>query len=851
MPDDEASLQIKILGTERTAPIVAAVRSVAVSSTPALTSSGASSPDTYAVGEPIYFTATFNNGVAVTGDPEFGFSLGSPGASGDPARRAAYDADRSTPRKLVFRYTVQATDADTNGIWVGDQTATFQLDGNDGILTSASGLSATLTHSSLGTQSAHKVDGTRSPPAGVALDPPLTASLSGPPEHDGRTAFKATLTFSEEVSIKYRTVREKLFTVSGATIPSVRRLNPPSNLRYEVTVQPNGNDQVTLERAELPACGQSGSICTPGGRALEGAISATVPGPPELSVADVRVDEGPNVTADFAVTLSRASTETVTVSYETSDGTATRGEDYQTASGTLTFAPGETKKTVSVTVLDDSHDEGEESFTLTLSNPSGGNVFLVDATATGTIVNTDPMPRAWVVRFGRIVGSHVVEGLAQRLGDGARPHVTVAGIGLGPGPVEASEDPFAPHGWPSMDEREPEARTPSTAELFLGSSFHLSSEEAEGIGAAFTAWGRVATGGFEAEVDDVTMDGDVTTGLLGFDAEWDRALAGLIFSRSSGDGSYRLDPGNGDDAGTVKSDLTGVYPYARLELGERTSAWGLVGGAAGSITLARGGREAMKTDLSLRMGALGVDARVLDGEPSSGIAMHVKTDAMWVRTKSARSDELEGTKGDVTRLRLRLEGERAFDLDNDGRFTASADVGLRHDGGGAEIGAGLEVGAGARYSRGALSIEGQVRTLMVHEASGYREWGANGAIRVTPSRGARGPTLGIRSEWGRTESAAERLWSARDAGGLERSGEFEAERRLVTDVGYGFSLSEDRGLITPYAGVTLGEAGRRTVRSGVRWTLGADLEAGLEAARARRTAGDEAGEVRLNAALRF
>ena len=140
------------------------------------------------------------------------------------------------------------------------------------------------------------------------------------------------------------------------------------------------------------------------------------------------------------------------------------------------------------------------------------------------------------------------------------------------------------------------------------------------------------------------MDGDVTTGLVGFDAEWERALAGVLLSQSSGDGAYRLDPAHGDDAGAVKSDLTGVYPYARLALAGRVSAWGLAGGGSGSITLTQERHAAMKTDLSLRMGALGVDTRVLDGAGTSGIAMDVKSDAMWVKTKSARSAEMVGTE---------------------------------------------------------------------------------------------------------------------------------------------------------------------------------------------------------------
>jgi len=89
--------------------------------------------------------------------------------------------------------------------------------------------------------------------------------------------------------------------------------------------------------------------------------------------------------AVFTVKLAEASTDTVTVKYATADGTAKAGSDYTAANGTLTFAPGETSKTVSVKVLSDSAADGTETFGLTLSGATKGN--LADATATGTITD--------------------------------------------------------------------------------------------------------------------------------------------------------------------------------------------------------------------------------------------------------------------------------------------------------------------------------------------------------------------------------------------------------------------------------------------------------------------------------
>ena len=84
--------------------------------------------------------------------------------------------------------------------------------------------------------------------------------------------------------------------------------------------------------------------------------------------------------------------------------------------------------------------------------------------------------------------------------------------------------------------------TMTAEELVMGPSFHLSSKAEQPGQAVFTAWGGFATGGFEGRKDDVTVDGDVTTGILGADAEWDRLLAGIMVSQSKGDGSYRGGP---------------------------------------------------------------------------------------------------------------------------------------------------------------------------------------------------------------------------------------------------------------------------------------------------------------------
>lgn len=90
-----------------------------------------------------------------------------------------------------------------------------------------------------------------------------------------------------------------------------------------------------------------------------------------LYINDVTAAEGDSGTKDFVFTvvLSPAAVQPVTVDYATADGTAKAGVDYVAANGTLSFAPGETKKSISVTVLADVEVEANETFYVNLSNP--------------------------------------------------------------------------------------------------------------------------------------------------------------------------------------------------------------------------------------------------------------------------------------------------------------------------------------------------------------------------------------------------------------------------------------------------------------------------------------------------
>ena len=112
--------------------------------------------------------------------------------------------------------------------------------------------------------------------------PPLTASVQNvPSSHDGGSAFTFELRFSEEPkeSFSYRTLRDEAFTVTDGQVIKARRLNPPSNIGWEITVQPSTNTGLTVALPVTTDCAGQGAICTEDGRKLSTTVEFTVHGP--------------------------------------------------------------------------------------------------------------------------------------------------------------------------------------------------------------------------------------------------------------------------------------------------------------------------------------------------------------------------------------------------------------------------------------------------------------------------------------------------------------------------------------------------------------------------------------------
>ena len=575
-----------------------------------------------------------------------------------------------------------------------------------------------------------------------------------------------------------------------------------------------------------------------------------------LRVHGASVREAPGAKLAFKITLSPHSEAPVTVDYQTGDDPfnepkAIAGEDYVVTSGTLTFEAGETLKTVEVEVLADDHDESFETMRLFLSNAQGARID--DASGLGVIKNTGPIPKAWLGRFGRTVAEQVLGAVESRMRAARQPGIemTLAGqrVGGGQGLARASDETVGLSDWlrvesdPAWPDRDGPtsltSRGVTWGELLSGTSFAVTAEA--GRNEHVSLWGRGAVSRFDGREGDLTLDGEVASAMVGVDWASENWAAGLIVSRSAGDGGYV-----GHSKGRVEATLTGLYPWGRLALSEQVEAWGAAGYGIGelSVTPKKPGTDedgaTIRTDLDLRMAAAGLRGSLLDGA-EDGLTLAAKTDALIVQTASDAGHGPDGgnlaaARAKVTRLRLGLEGSQPILLEGGASLTPSVEIGVRHDGGDAETGFGIDLGGGIDWSdpESGLSAELRGHALLTHETEGFRERGVSASLTWDPKpSSALGPvatltqTVGDPASGGADALLAQGALTglaAQPGSGSDGDGDLQ-HRRLEARFGYGFPAWGGRFASVPEVGLGLSDTGREYILG---WRLASDGSGALQ-----------------------
>ena len=452
-----------------------------------------------------------------------------------------------------------------------------------------------------------------------------------------------------------------------------------------------------------------------------------------------------------------------------------------------------------MSVIDDEHNEGSETFTVTLSDASSGQI--TDSSATGTITNHDALPKALIARFGRSAAVHIAEQVEERVNAPRRPGFDgrVAGrqinsdmgrdfaldflqqLGGGYGQQQgqpgarmtaagANDPRFGNGGMTSSlglqnaigGAMEPGASMQGlhpgqsydhgmgmglgNDQLLQGSSFALN--RATSSGGILSFWSRSAQSSFYGQDGALALNGDVRTSMFGADYAKGRMVTGVSLSHSRGLGNYA-----GVDTGQVSSAVTGLYPWIGYKASERVTVWTVAGYGAGGLMLSPGAGTPIETGLSMAMAAGGGRGQILGGGEGFGLAF--KADALWVgmRTKAVTGPggNLDSTKAAVSRLRTALEGSQSMTIANRMALTPSVEIGIRQDGGDAETGHGMDLGAGLVLADGVtgLAVDIRVRRLLVHQAEGFAESGMSISISYNPTPATPlGFTARVSPAWG-------------------------------------------------------------------------------------------------------
>ena len=435
-------------------------------------------------------------------------------------------------------------------------------------------------------------------------------------------------------------------------------------------------------------------------------------GSAKLRVDDALVMEEEGV-VQFRVSLSQPQHQMVTVSYRTQDGTAKSGEDYEEVSGVVNIVPGTTEATIVVPLLKDGRDWQEETFSVHLLSAKHAEIEKAVGVATiqeSTIVSEEVMEE-YVARFVRTASVQVVDALAGRFRSTADGVICAAADR-----AEMAKLWYSTSSWdPSLGELMADCRMSQSMPLSSGS---------------FSVWGQGAFRHFNGRREDgLTLQGEVTTGMLGADYRWREGwLVGVIVSHSQGDGSFEMAERSGD----ITSGLTGVYPYVSYA-SATWDIWVSAGAGSGQAEVLE-----LKRDMMSRFGALGIQGSLASGRT---IGLNYHGDILMTDTEIADHD----IAAEVYRIRAGFEANARIT----GVIRPYVEASIRQDGGSAETGIGLELGSGIRFSHPAWHLKGDMRTqgLVMHTADGFTEWGISGLLQV--GSGSEGIMMRLRPSWGR------------------------------------------------------------------------------------------------------
>ncbi len=562
-------------------------------------------------------------------------------------------------------------------------------------------------------------------------------------------------------------------------------------------------------------------------------------------------DDDPTLTEDPAIVLTPATAisliEGSTTSYTVALATEPTAEVVITLSGVTTALRADTDADMvgDQNTLTFSSDNWNEAQIVTLtagtdSNALSNRVILTHMASGGNyddalvvdlevvVGSTEAMQAAqsmWLPRFGLTAIEHMLGGLHHRFAASDQPGLSGNLNGLPRGQSFNAARLLSSRGGPdasvlgieqlgagSSDRPRKLSRTLSLPKLLpsmlRGSHFTLSDEDGTSI------WGRASYSSYKDADDGTSIDGEVTTAMLGVDHSSGRTLLGLALAYSDSDGEWQ---GQGEsDKGELSGTLASLLPYLRYDLTERLQLWGAASYGRGDLeqTSETTGVES-EHDLEQVSATLGLRGTLLDRPvEEGGLSLKLISDMTLARIEADDSGVMAGTEADTQRFRMGLEWSWQLPEGGGMRLTPELELGLRYDGGDTSEGFGLELGGGLNWQLPARGLTFDVRSryLLEHEASGREEWGLSGSLRYKARPdSAHGPSFSLRHEYGNAPAASglDRLLSdsLTDALKEDNADTADVSSRWTLKGEWGFALMDDATGI-PYASLSASDAKR-------------------------------------------
>ena len=358
-------------------------------------------------------------------------------------------------------------------------------------------------------------------------------------------------------------------------------------------------------------------------------------------------------------------------------------------------------------------------------------------------------------------------------------------------------------------------------EMLAGSDFVLPLNATGGAGASSMAfWGSGEFRDFSGDSDDLEWDGDLTGFQLGLDARLkNNLLVGVAVSSLSTAMDYEDDRATTVDGhlgqGDYELDMTSAHPYIGWRADE-LDLWATVGYGTGDLEISEQGEMTRSGDVNLLTVGGGGSGMLWQDDITK---MRLKGEVSQTTLEVEDGTDFAEQEVDATSIRVAVEATRSRKLDGGGLLEPSLEVAVRYDGGDGETGGGAEVGGALRYRNPAtgLTADGRIRAL-IGQGGDYEEWGISGTIRVAPGTDGQGLSFSLRPGYGNSASGIQELWRHGLVDETATTDDYAMKLDARVGYGYGFTLNQHHGVLTPYSEITYGTTD--SYRMGLNWATG-------------------------------